>query len=92
MPWRIGFRRLYPLASGRAWLLVYSNKNCQNATVPLRQLADPRIATVHSHVRLMNGNRFRAIAKHRLISKIEAVSTDELDEICQAVSTILEIR
>jgi len=37
-------------------------------------------------------DQIRAVAKHRLISKIEAISTDELDEVCQAVSTILEIR
>jgi mRNA interferase MazF len=37
-------------------------------------------------------DQIRAVAKHRLKSKIETVSVDELDEVCQAVSTILEIR
>ena len=37
-------------------------------------------------------DQVRAVAKHRLQSKIEALSADELDEVCQAVSTILEIR
>src|SRR6056297_3497613 len=37
-------------------------------------------------------DQIRAVAKHRLKSKIEALSADELDEVCQAVSTILEIR
>ena len=37
-------------------------------------------------------DQIRAVAKHRLKSRIETISADELDEICQAVSTILEIR
>jgi mRNA interferase MazF len=37
-------------------------------------------------------DQIRAVAKHRLKSRIEALSADELDEVCQAVSTILEIR
>jgi mRNA-degrading endonuclease toxin of MazEF toxin-antitoxin module len=37
-------------------------------------------------------DQIRAVAKHRLKSRIETVSPDELDEVCQAVSTILEIR
>ncbi len=37
-------------------------------------------------------DQIRAVAKHRLKSKIETISTGELDEVCQAVSTILEIR
>ncbi len=37
-------------------------------------------------------DQIRAVAKHRLKSRIETISTDELDEVCQAVSTILEIR
>jgi len=37
-------------------------------------------------------DQIRAVAKHRLKAKIEALSVDELDEVCQAVSTILEIR
>ncbi len=37
-------------------------------------------------------DQVRAVAKHRLRSKIETISTDELDEVCRAISTILEIR
>ena len=37
-------------------------------------------------------DQIRAVAKHRLKSRIEAISADELDEVCQAVSRILEIR
>ena len=37
-------------------------------------------------------DQIRAVAKHRLKSKIETISADELDEVCRAVSTILEIR
>jgi len=37
-------------------------------------------------------DQIRAVAKHRLKKKIEALPLNELDEICQAVSTILEIR
>ena len=37
-------------------------------------------------------DQIRAVAKHRLESRIETISADELDEVCQAVSTILEIR
>lgn len=37
-------------------------------------------------------DQIRAVAKHRLKSRIEALSADELNEVCQAVSTILEIR
>ena len=37
-------------------------------------------------------DQIRAVAKHRLKSRIEAILPDELDEVYQAVSTILEIR
>ena len=37
-------------------------------------------------------DQIRAVAKHRLKKKIESLSLEELDEICQAVATILEIR
>jgi hypothetical protein len=36
-------------------------------------------------------DQIRAVAKHRLKKKIESLSLEELDEICQAVATILEI-
>ena len=37
-------------------------------------------------------DQIRAVAKHRLKAKIESISPDELDEVCRAVSTILELR
>ena len=37
-------------------------------------------------------DQIRAVAKHRLKSKIESLDRDELDEICRSVATILEIR
>jgi mRNA interferase MazF len=37
-------------------------------------------------------DQIRAVAKHRLKSKVEALSIEELDEVCQAVSAILELR
>lgn len=37
-------------------------------------------------------DQMRAVAKHTLRSKIETISADELDEVCQAVSAVLEIR
>lgn len=37
-------------------------------------------------------DQIRAVAKHRLKSKIESLAPDELDELCQAISTILELR
>ena len=37
-------------------------------------------------------DQVRAVAKHRLKSRVETMSRDELDEVCQAVSSILEIR
>jgi mRNA interferase MazF len=37
-------------------------------------------------------DQIRAVAKHRLKSRIEALASDELEEVCQAVSVILELR
>ena len=37
-------------------------------------------------------DQIRAVAKHRLKSKIEPLDRDELDKVCRAVATILEIR
>ena len=37
-------------------------------------------------------DQIRAVAKHRLKSKIEPVAADDLDSIIKALSTILEIR
>ncbi|MBU8913602.1 MAG: type II toxin-antitoxin system PemK/MazF family toxin [Spirochaetales bacterium] len=37
-------------------------------------------------------DQIRAVAKHRLKSRIETHATNELDEVCQALSAILELR
>lgn len=37
-------------------------------------------------------DQMRAVAKHRLKSRIELLDRNELDEVCRAVATILEIR
>ena len=37
-------------------------------------------------------DQIRAVAKHRLQSKMETLDRDELDVVCRAVATILEIR
>lgn len=37
-------------------------------------------------------DQIRAVAKHRFKNKIESLSLEELDEVCQAVAIILEIR
>ncbi len=37
-------------------------------------------------------DQIRAVAKHRLKSRIEPLDRDELDEVCRAVASILEIR
>ena len=37
-------------------------------------------------------DQIRAVAKHRLKSRIETFAIEELTEVCQAVSTILELR
>lgn len=52
-------------------------------TVPVNCQMGPAVAVV---------DQIRAVSKHRLKKKIEALPPNELDEICQAVSTILEIR
>lgn len=52
-------------------------------TVPISCQGNPAVAII---------DQIRAVAKHRLKSKIETVSANELDEVCQAVASILEIR
>jgi len=37
-------------------------------------------------------DQIRAVAKHRLKSKVEDLSADELEEVSQAVSAILELK
>ena len=52
-------------------------------TVPVTCQGNSAVAVV---------DQIRAVAKHRLKSRIEPLDTDELDEVCQAVSAILELR
>ena len=52
-------------------------------TVPVTCQGDSVVAVV---------DQIRAVAKHRLKSKVESLAPDELDELCQAVSSILELR
>ena len=37
-------------------------------------------------------DQIRSVAKHRLKSRIETVSPDELDDVCKALSSILQLR
>ncbi|WP_363330980.1 type II toxin-antitoxin system PemK/MazF family toxin [Desulfonatronospira sp.] len=52
-------------------------------TIPVHCQGGPAVAVV---------DQLRAVSKYRLKKKIEALPPQELDKICQAVSTILEIR
>lgn len=37
-------------------------------------------------------DQIRSVAKHRFKSRLESLDRDELDQVCRAVATILEIR
>ncbi len=52
-------------------------------TIPVVCQGSPAVAVI---------DQIRSVAKHRLKSRIELLDRDELDEVCQAVATILEIR
>ena len=52
-------------------------------TVPVSCQGGPAVAVV---------DQIRSVSKHRLRKRIESLPQKELDEICQAISTILEIR
>jgi len=52
-------------------------------TVPVTCQGQPAVAVV---------DQIRAVAKHRLKSKVEAMTSDDLAAISKAISTILEIR
>jgi len=52
-------------------------------TVPVTCRSNSAVAVV---------DQIRAVAKHRLKSRIEAIAPDELDEVCEAVSVVLELR
>ncbi len=52
-------------------------------TVPVSCHGQPAVAVI---------DQIRAVAKHRLKSKLEAMTTNDLAVISRAISTILEIR
>jgi mRNA interferase MazF len=52
-------------------------------TVPVTCQGQPAVAVI---------DQIRAVAKHRLKSKLEAMTPDDLVAISRAISTILEIR
>lgn len=52
-------------------------------TIPVTCRSEPCVAVV---------DQIRSVAKHRLKSRIERLDHNELDEVCQAVARILEIR
>ncbi len=52
-------------------------------TVPVSCQGDPVVAII---------DQIRAVSKHRFKKRIEALPLKELDQVCKAVSTILEIR
>ena len=52
-------------------------------TVPVTCQGHPAVAVI---------DQIRAVAKHRLKSKLEAMTPDDLAAISRAISTILEIR
>ncbi|MFH1076658.1 MAG: type II toxin-antitoxin system PemK/MazF family toxin [Pseudomonadota bacterium] len=52
-------------------------------TVPIVCQGQPAVAIV---------DQIRSVAKHRLKSRIETIPQDQLDDICQALSQILELR
>jgi mRNA interferase MazF len=51
--------------------------------VPVSCQGEPAVAVV---------DQIRAVAKHRLRSRVETLASDELAEVCQAVATVLELR
>ena len=70
---------------------------CTVVVVPLSTAAKPHPpitipVTCQGGLAVAVIDQIRAIAKHRLKSKIETLDRDELDEVCRAVATILEIR
>ena len=64
--------------------------------IPLSTAAEPRPpirvpVTCRGRLVVALVDQVRAVAKHRLQSQIEAMSPDELDEVCQALAAILEL-
>ena len=65
--------------------------------VPLSTAAEPHPpitipVTCQSNFGVAVIDQIRAVAKHRLKSKVETLSPEALDEVCRAVSTILELK
>ena len=65
--------------------------------VPLSTAAQPHPpisvpVTCQGNYSVVIVDQIRAVGKHRLKSRIEALATNEMDKVCQAVSTILELR
>ncbi|MBW2283895.1 MAG: type II toxin-antitoxin system PemK/MazF family toxin [Deltaproteobacteria bacterium] len=65
--------------------------------VPLSTAAEPHPpitipVTCQSNFSVAVIDQIRAVAKHRLKSKVETLSPEALDEVCRAVSTILELK
>lgn len=65
--------------------------------VPLSTVAKPHPpitipVTCQGYTVVAVVDQIRAVAKDRLKSRIEHLDRDELDEVCRAVATILEIR
>ena len=52
-------------------------------TVPVTSRDNSAVAVI---------DQIRAVAKHRLKSKLETLPAEELEEVCRAVSTILELK
>jgi mRNA interferase MazF len=52
-------------------------------TVPVTCQRQPAVAII---------DQIRAVAKHRLQFRIEVMDSSDLEKVCQALSTILEIR
>jgi mRNA interferase MazF len=63
--------------------LATAAKSHPPITVPVSCQGSPVVAVV---------DQIRAVSKYRLKKRIASLPPKELDEICQAVSTILEIR
>ncbi|MFT5240518.1 MAG: mRNA interferase MazF [Kiritimatiellia bacterium] len=81
-------------------VLTHDTLNALRRTVivvPLSSAAKPHPpitipVTCQGKTAVVVVDQIRAVAKHRLKSKIEPIDQEELDEVCRAVSTILEIR
>nr|VFK40273.1 MAG: mRNA interferase MazF [Candidatus Kentron sp. TC] len=62
--------------------------------VPLSTVATPITVSVMCRGKpaIAVVDRIRAVAKHRLQSRVETLAPNDLDEVCWSVSTILDLR